>query len=182
MEKMIDFRGLTKYLTNDYVRQALFNELKERLHDKRHSCTLEPGSRVRSENRSGRLEILIAKDPATPASVLSRLASSRQQNVLEQVASHSNTHPSTLQSLSKSHHFQVRQEVADNPNTPLDVLLKLACDEHPDVRYRLAENANLPLTILKILVEDENPFVCSRAGTTIENVRRQAKTITSAVA
>lgn len=93
MEIMIDFRGLTKYLTNDYVRQALFNELKERLHDKRRSCILEPGSRMIAENASGRLGILIAKDPATPASVLSRLASSQQQKVLEHVASNSNTHP-----------------------------------------------------------------------------------------
>lgn len=173
MEITIDFRGLTKYLTEDCARQALFRELKERLHDRRHNYNLDPGSRL--DDASARLGILIAKDPATPASVLSRLASSRQQAVLAWVASHTNTDATTLSTLSDSHHFQVRQEVAENPNTPYDVLRKLASDEHPDVRYRIAENANLPITILAILLEDENPFVCSRASTTIENVRQEKK-------
>lgn len=42
-----------------------------------------------------------------------------------------------------------------------------------ELKERLAENANVPISILAILIEDENPFVCSRASTTIDNIRRQ---------
>src|SRR5215813_3632966 len=107
MEITIDFKSLTKYLTNspDYVRQALFDELKDRLHEKRHSCNLKPGARANKEEPSGRLGMLITRDPDTPASVLSRLANSKQPKVLEQVAAHLKTNEYTLALLSQSSFF-----------------------------------------------------------------------------
>jgi len=176
MEMFIYFRSLGRYLADspDHVREELVNELRERLHRKDrsdgHMRLVGAIPEVDDAESINRLARLIVRDPDAPSSVLNRLATSSDKEVLERIAEHPRASVYTLTELSRSEHHEVRVAVADNANTPTEILQELAEDEHPDVRYRLAENPHICVSVLFRLEEDENPYISMRAGMTLERL------------
>lgn len=171
MEMFICFKSLGRYLVDspEHIREELVKELRERMHRKDDLPRLSCAKEDKTEYSHG-LAKLIVRDPEAPASVLSRLVSTGDPEILERIGEHPRASAFTLVELSRSEHVHVRMAVAENANTPEPVLSYLARDEHPDVRYRLAENPNTYVTILLQLEEDENPYVRMRAEQTLQRL------------
>ncbi len=172
MEMFICFKSLGRYLVDspEHIREELVKELRERMHRKDDLPKKLSVARAEEAEYSYGLAKLIVRDPNAPASVLSRLVSTGDPEILERIAEHPRASAFTLVELSRSEHVHVRMAVAENANTPEQVLSYLARDEHPDVRYRLAENPNVYVTILLQLEEDENPYVRMRAEQTLQRL------------
>lgn len=114
-----------------------------------------------------KLKVLIAANPATPASVLAYLAGNGCALVQARVAENCSTEPEVLASLCASPHDDVRWSCAQNMRAPHTALELLSRDQSPDVRFVLAENPLLPAELLSRLASDENPFVAARAAETM---------------
>lgn len=124
---------------------------------------------------------LVARDPKTPASLLSRMRSransDNNQSLLVSIALHMSTPPYSLACLAESRFAAVRQAVSENRACPYSVLERLSEDISVDVRYRLAENPYIPINLLEQLREDENAYVSSRAEKTITRLNIEKESI-----
>jgi HEAT repeat protein len=114
-----------------------------------------------------RTKLAMAVNPNTPSKVLSDLAETAPECILERIAENPRASADTLSRLAAHCCAAVRVAVAENTNTVLDVLLELVQDESVDVRYSIAENHSMPFGILESLIDDENPYVSMRARKTL---------------
>jgi len=113
-------------------------------------------------------KLRLAAHPHARSEVLTKLAKSKNEQVLVRVAENTNTPEKVLCDLALCEFADVRAAVADNKNTPQRALLLLATDKDLDVRYSIAENYNAPQPVLQLLAQDENPYVACRAVSTMK--------------
>ena len=85
-----------------------------------------------------------ARNPATPADVLTELAKDSDCVVHRSAARNPATPADVLTELAKDSDWHVRSYAAGNPNTPVDVLTELAKDSDCIVRSYAARNPNKP--------------------------------------
>ena len=85
-----------------------------------------------------------ARNPATPADVLTELAKDSDYDVRSNAARNPATPVDVLMELAKDSDWHVRRSAAGNPNTPVDVLTELAKDSDCIVRSYAARNPNKP--------------------------------------
>ena len=85
-----------------------------------------------------------ARNPNTPADVLTELAKDSDCDVRSYAAGNPATPADVLTELAKDSDCDVRISVAGNPNTPVDVLTELAKDSDCIVRSYAARNPNKP--------------------------------------
>lgn len=111
---------------------------------------------------------VVAGNPNTPLTVLSRLAEEGVERIRRCVAENPKTPVELLQKLSYDESSEVRLAVAENPHTSPEVLTSLSEDPSVDVRYGVAENPHMPEEILLKLSRDENPYVRCRALKTVQ--------------
>ena len=95
-----------------------------------------------------------ARNPATPADVLTELAKDNNCDVRCFVAENPSTSADVLTELAKDSYWCVRSYAAGNPNTPVDVLTELAKDNNCDVRCFVAENPSTSADVLTELAKD----------------------------
>lgn len=100
-----------------------------------------------------------AKDPNTPAEVLSKLATDEDSGVRLAVAHNANTSPVLLMHMAEDADLMVRAAVAANPRTPLRALTKLTESEAMLVRLRAAQNPQATEELLTTLGNDMDPKV-----------------------
>jgi hypothetical protein len=111
---------------------------------------------------------VVAGNPNTPLTVLSRLADDECYPIRRTVAGNPKTPVELLTKLSMDDCPEVRLGVAENPHTPPQTLALLADDSAIDVRYGIAEIPHMPEDILLKLARDENPYVRNRALKTLQ--------------
>lgn len=111
---------------------------------------------------------VVAGNPNTPLSVLSRLAEDECEAIRRSVAENARTTVEVLKRLSADPGTEVRLAVAENANTPAAVLAVLSEDHAVDVRFGVAENPHMPENILLKLARDENPYIRCRALKTLQ--------------
>lgn len=111
---------------------------------------------------------VVAGNPNTPLSVLSRLADDDSETIRRSVAENPKTPVDLLKRLAADLSNEVRLAVAENPHTPANILTVLAQDSAVDVRYGVAENPHMPENILLKLSKDDNPYVRCRALKTLQ--------------
>lgn len=109
----------------------------------------------------------VAKNPHTPADVLSALANDEVNLVRALVATNTSTPPSVLEKFFGDEKI-VRDGLSGNPATPLKILKVLADDADKMVRMRLAENQAAPLDILSKLANDTDQNVAKAAQANME--------------
>ncbi|MGE4509528.1 MAG: hypothetical protein AB7D43_00335 [Sulfurimonadaceae bacterium] len=109
----------------------------------------------------------VAKNPHTPADVLSALANDEVNLVRALVATNPSTPPSVLEKFFGDEKI-VRDGLSGNPATPLKILKVLADDADKMVRMRLAENQAAPLDILSKLANDTDQNVAKAAQANME--------------
>lgn len=119
---------------------------------------------------------VVAGNPNTPLSVLSRLANDECETIRRSVAENPKTPKEMLQALAKDISSEVRLAVAENPHTPSEILVVLAADLAVDVRYGVAENPHMPEGILLKLTKDDNPYVRCRALKTLQMLAPDVQT------
>ena len=95
-------------------------------------------------NSDWHVRISAARNPATPADVLTELAKDSDCIVRRNAAGNPNTSADVLTELAKDSYCIVRSYAAGNPNTSADVLTELAKDSDCDVRRNAAGNPNTP--------------------------------------
>ncbi len=125
-------------------------------------------SRKISDASIGHVRRVVAGNPNTPLTVLSRLAEDDNYYIRRTVAGNPKTPVEMLKKLSMDYCPEVRLGVAENPHTPRETLAFLADDNAIDVRYGVAENPHMPEDILLKLARDENPYVRYRALKTLQ--------------
>lgn len=125
-------------------------------------------SKLDSDSDIVHVRRVVAGNPNTPLSVLSRLADDDCEAIRRSVAENPKTPLEMLNRLAADRSPEVRLAVAENPHTPSDVLTVLAGDHAVDVRYGVAENPHMPENILLKLSKDENPYVRCRALKTLQ--------------
>lgn len=111
------------------------------------------------------IDIAIASNPSTQTELLTELAASSDDHILEQVAKHANTSVEILTQLADSRNIYVLTEVARNTNTPVNVLNKLSQSAETGVLWAVLFNPNVSDDILRQLSEQ----------TSDENIARTAK-------
>ena len=104
----------------------------------------------------------VAKNPHTPAEVLTKLAKDEVNLVRALVATNPNTPPQVLQNLFGDEKI-VRDGLSGNPNTPAKLLKILADDSDKMVRMRIAGNPATPIDLLERLMKDSDPNVAKAA-------------------
>ena len=127
-----------------------------------------PVRRLRSrDNDIVHVRRVVAGNPSSPLSVLSRLSEDDSELVRRSVACNPKTPAELLAKLAGDESAEVRLAVAENQKTSHSVLEKLAGDVSVDVRFGVAENPHLPERLLLLLARDENPYVRCRALKTL---------------
>jgi hypothetical protein len=121
-----------------------------------------------SESDIAHVRRVVAGNPNTPLTVLSRLAEEGCDRIRRCVAENPKTPVELLKKLSYDDSSEVRLAVAENPHTLPGVLTTLSEDSSVDVRYGVAENPHMPEDILLKLSRDENPYVRCRALKTVQ--------------
>lgn len=111
---------------------------------------------------------VVAGNPNTPLSVLSRLSEDECEAIRRTVAENAKTPLELLRRLSADQGTEVRLAVAENINTPPEILSVLAEDHAVDVRFGVAENPHMPENILLKLANDDNPYIRCRALKTLQ--------------
>ena len=109
----------------------------------------------------------VAKNPHTPADVLSSLACDDVNLVRALVATNPKTPPQILEKFFSDEKI-VRDGLSGNPSTPIKILKILANDADKMVRMRLAENSGAPKEILKELTNDSDANVAKAAQMNLE--------------
>ncbi|MEG3895025.1 MULTISPECIES: hypothetical protein [unclassified Microcoleus] len=89
-----------------------------------------------------------------PASTLEQLASSNNNSIRYQVASHRNTPASALEKLAGDSYSPTTRTVASHRNTPPRILEQLAANSDHTTRYNVAQNPNTPPAALEILYNE----------------------------
>ncbi|DAB29928.1 MAG TPA: hypothetical protein CFH84_06935 [Sulfurimonas sp. UBA12504] len=112
----------------------------------------------------------VAKNPHTPADILTLLSKDEVNLVRALVATNPKTSPAVLEKFFSDEKI-VRDGLSGNPSTPVKILKILANDADKMVRMRLAENTNATPEVLKELLEDKDENVAMAART---NLERQA--------
>ena len=97
-----------------------------------------------------------ARNPNTPADVLTELAKDSYWCVRRNAAGNPNTPVDVLTELAKDNDCDDRRNAAGNPNTPADVLTELAKDSDWCVRRNAAGNPNTPVDVLTELAKDSD--------------------------
>ncbi len=105
------------------------------------------------------VRVSVARNPNTPADVLTELAKDSHSVVRKNAAGNPNMPADVLTELAKDSYCDVRISVAGNPNTPVDVLTELAKDSHSVVRKNAAGNPNIPADVLTELAKDSDCIV-----------------------
>jgi hypothetical protein len=112
---------------------------------------------------------LKARDSATSAEELARLATHPDSFVRRGVVGNKNIHPYTLGRLSEDPNSVVRATVAKNEATPRKTLIELSYDEDTYVLFSLARNGKCPPEALSSLAVHEDrkvrAFVASNPNT-----------------
>lgn len=121
-----------------------------------------------SDTDIGHVRRVVAGNPNTPLTVLSRLAEEGVERIRRSVAENPKTPVELLKKLSYDESSEVRLAVAENPHTLPEILTMLSEDSCVDVRYGVAENPHMPEEILLKLSRDENPYVRCRALKTVQ--------------
>lgn len=121
-----------------------------------------------SDSDIGHVRRVVAGNPNTPLTVLSRLAEEGVERIRRSVAENPKTPVELLKKLSYDESSEVRLAVAENPHTLPEILTMLSEDSSVDVRYGVAENPHMPEEILLKLSRDENPYVRCRALKTVQ--------------
>ena len=116
----------------------------------------------------------VAKNPHTPAEVLTKLAKDEVNLVRALVATNPNTPPQVLQNLFGDEKI-VRDGLSGNPNTPAKLLKILADDSDKMVRMRIAENPATPTDLLERLVKDSDPDVAKAAEVHLKKRKEEAE-------
>ena len=109
----------------------------------------------------------VAKNPHTPAEVLTKLAGDEVNLVRALVATNPNTPAAVLQSLFGDEKI-VRDGLSGNPATPPKLLKILADDSDRMVRMRIAENPSAPIELLEKLMNDTDENVAKAARANLE--------------
>lgn len=109
----------------------------------------------------------VAKNPHTPADVLTNLSCDEVNLVRALVATNPSTPTKILEGFFSDEKI-VRDGLSGNPATPVKLLKILADDADKMVRMRLAENTNAPLDILKTLTNDSDANVAKAAEVNLE--------------
>lgn len=120
-----------------------------------------------SETDISHVRRVVAGNPNTPLTVLTRLAEEGCNRIRRSVAENPKTPVELLKKLSYDECSEVRLAVAENPHTLPTVLIMLSEDSSVDVRYGVAENPHMPEDILLKLSRDDNPYVRCRALKTV---------------
>lgn len=128
-----------------------------------------------SELNEVHIRRVVAGNPNTPESVLSRLAKDKVSIIRRHVAENPRTPGHILKRLAHDSDLDVRLAVAENANTPRETLSYLAHDGDVDVRFGVAENPHMPEHILITLTKDDNPFVRCRAFKTLQMLAPKAR-------
>ena len=100
---------------------------------------------------------IAAGSSRTPADLLSRLATDRDESVVRQVGSNPNTPKETLLRLAASDDAITAMNLAENPNTPTEALDLLASHKKQSVLERVAKNPSVTEAILLKLVDSDCP-------------------------
>ncbi len=128
---------------------------------------LKEGKHSHDADSDVHVRIVLAGNPHTTPSVLTRLADDENPRVRRRLAENPTCPPSIMLKLAGDAHPDVRIALSENENVPEDILAKLAKDPSDDVRLGLSENRKLSLQILKSLADDDNIFVATKANETI---------------
>lgn len=113
------------------------------------------------------VRLVLAGNPHTAGSILTRLAKDENYQIRTRVAENPETPDHLLKELALDPHYEVRIGVSENPHVSHALLEALAADQNDDVRLALAGNAKVPTNILARLVDDQNTFVSSSANKTL---------------
>lgn len=105
----------------------------------------------------------LARNPATPAEILSSLSYSLEKYTREPVARNPGTPLKDLERLAADSELIVRIGVASNPNVSADILKTLSTDANDSVRQMVANNKKVSAETLQILSKEGNSAVSSSA-------------------
>lgn len=106
--------------------------------------------------RRGEVRRALARNPSTPADVLTALADGADWELRRVVAGNRSTPAETLALLSRDVSGGVKEAVVMNPSTPPYALTTLAGDHTWGVRRLAANNPNTPPEAFAILAADES--------------------------
>jgi hypothetical protein len=116
---------------------------------------------------------LLARNPATPAAALARLALQSEPSVRAAVALRQDAPAEALARLARDPEPAVRLTVAANLRTAPSVLEALARDPDTDTRIFVAANPNTPLSALELLAHDPDEKVRTYAARALQNPSRR---------
>jgi len=115
----------------------------------------------------------VAKNPHTPADVLTKMAKDEVNLVRALVATNPNTPAAVLQALFGDEKI-VRDGLSGNPNTPAKLLKILADDADKMVRMRIAENPAATPDLLERLMKDGDENVAKAAEVNLKKRKGEA--------
>lgn len=127
----------------------------------------EPAVERRPVASETHVRLVLAGNPHTALSILTKLAHDENYKIRVRVAENPETPEHLLKELANDKHYEVRIGVAENPRVPLHLLEQLSRDENDDVKLALAGNDKVPTNILARLVDDPNTFVSASANKTL---------------
>lgn len=127
----------------------------------------EQGTEHPHSNEETHVRMILAGNPHTPASILTKLAHDENARVRSRVAENPQTPGEVLSELVTDSDPDVRLSVSENPKAPIALLERLARDANADVRLGIAGYDKLPARILSELENDENTFVAAAAKNTM---------------
>lgn len=94
---------------------------------------------IYSERRWNSIAFWLAKNPNTPADVLTELAKNIDVYIRNDVASHPNTPINVIKQLCEDRNGYVRKGVLQNPNISLDIVISFLSDPKKDVQDKARE-------------------------------------------
>ena len=121
------------------------------------------------------VRLVLAGNPHTSVSILTKLAADESSRVRARVAENPETPEHLLLKLAEDADADVRQGVSENPKLPVSLLERLAKDDDEDVRLAIAGNHKVPNAILSSLTEDSNTFVAAAASKTLSELASGAR-------
>lgn len=102
------------------------------------------------------VQLSVLGNPSTDVDLRRKFIKSKENAFRLKIASNRSATPEELEALSKDKEEIIRETVAENENAPDSVLEKLAVDSSYPVRVSIAYRENLSAKIRKILSEDES--------------------------
>ncbi|GAB4297792.1 MAG: DUF2336 domain-containing protein [Oscillatoriaceae cyanobacterium] len=109
-----------------------------------------------AEQGSWEIQLAIAQNPFTPASILADIATAADEIIRSSLASNYKLPPNLLDNLAQDESDLVRQAVASNPKTPANLLAQLGAELDINIRCAVAANPNTPLPVIESLAKSDN--------------------------